>query len=454
MKPSTNSPDRLPRFNHLHLIEVEISDLVIPDRQLRTHSPQQIRKIAQSIREFGFVVPILVDARNEVISGMARIKAARQVGLTHAPAIRIESLTPAQVRALRIADNRLAEEADWDREALRLEIEDLLELDIDIELTGFEMGEIDVLMDEDDSSGADPDEDIPEPPVSPVSRVGDIWQIGDHLLACGDALAPETYAILDGTLVDAVFVDAPYNVKIDKNVCGLGKHKHDEFVQASGEMSKAEFFAFLSSAHQRLAEAIKPGGVIFSCMDWRSIAPLIQAGEEAGLELLNLAVWDKGVGGMGSLYRSRHELVGILRKPGASHTNNVELGKHGRNRTNVWEYAGMNCATKERDALLTIHPTVKPVALVADALMDVTKRGERVLDCFGGSGTTMVAAEKTGRRAILVELDPKYVDVIIARMGQSFGLDAIHVETGESFAAAKAQRLSSPLDQADVNAAA
>ena len=428
-----------PTFNHLHLIEVELAALKTPDRALRNHPAAQIKKIARSLEQFGWVSPILVDGHNEIIAGIARIAAARKLGLTHAPAIRIDHLSPAEIRAYRVADNRLAEEADWDRDALRLEITELLELEIDIELTGFEVGEIDILID--DGSGEALDEDVPDPPDDPISRRGDLWIIGEHRLVCGDALEVNIYeALLNGRLADAVFTDAPYNVAIDRNVCGLGKVKHTEFVQASGELSGEEFSNFLKTAHTRLAENTRPGGVLFSCMDWRSISPLIEAAQSAGLQLLNLAVWDKGKGGMGSLYRSQHELVAVLKKPGASHRNNIELGKHGRDRTNVWNYAGCSTASKERDALLAMHPTVKPVALVSDAIKDVTARGETVLDCFGGSGTTMVAAQQTGRIACLVELDPAYVDVIITRMQAAFGIEAIHAETGETFAVVRANR--------------
>ncbi len=431
--------NQLPGFNHLSLVDARLGDLVVPDRVLRAHPKEQINKIARSIEEFGFVTPILVDSRNNIVAGVARIMAARQLGLGSAPAIRIEHLTDAQIRVFRIADNRLCEDANWDREALKFEIEELLSLDIDLGLTGFEMGEIDVLLD--GETPVDRDTQLPELPTTPVSEVGDIWTIGDHTLICGDATKSETYAMLEEKPVDAVFTDAPYNVKIDKNVCGLGTVRHDEFVQASGEMSLEEFASFLRSVHDRLAENTKPGGIIFSCMDWRSISPLILAGEGAGLELINLAVWDKSVGGMGSLYRSQHELICVFKKPGASHTTNVQLGKHGRNRTNVWPYAGMNSGTKARGELLKLHPTVKPAAMVADAIKDVTSRGDRILDCFGGSGTTMVAAQDCGRSATLIELDPKYVDVIIERMSETFRIRATLHDTDESFEAVRARRV-------------
>lgn len=424
--------------NSLHLIEVDLDGLRLPGRELRNHSTAQIEKIARSIEQFGWVSPILLTSDREVIAGAARIKAARKLGHQTAPALRVDHLTPDQVRFYRIADNRLAEDAEWDREALRLEVSDLLELDLDIELTGFETGEIDVLLDLADEKGEDEGDN--ENATSPISEIGDIWRIGEHRLICGDALAPETWAKLGSIEGDAAFVDAPYNVKIDKHVCGLGKVRHREFVQASGEMSADEFAQFLGTAHQRLHEALKPGGVLFSCMDWRSIASLVEAGEHAGFDLINMVVWDKTTGGMGSLYRSQHELICVFRNAGASHRNNVQLGKHGRNRTNVWTYAGMNTGGKQRDELLSIHPTVKPVELVIDAIKDVTAHGETVVDCFGGSGTTMVAAQKAGRKSVLLELDPVYVDTIIERMASNFGLAATLEGSGETYADLKTKR--------------
>lgn len=429
--------------NHIQLIEVRLDRLQFAKRRLRKHGEAQIAALKTSLIRFGFVSPILVTGSGEIVAGEARVEAAKALGLTTAPAVRVEHLSAEEIRAYRIADNKLAESADWDNEALRLEIAELVELDISLDGLGFETGELDVLL-EGEQSGDEPA--IPAPYDVPVTRKGDVWRIGDHRLICGDALKSETYADLLGDMqVDAVFTDAPYNVKIDGNVCGSGGTRHREFVMASGEMSTAEFGQFLRSAHERLFEVLKPGGVAFSCMDWRSIRALIEAAEASRFELLNLAVWDKGTGGMGSLYRSQHEMVAVLKKPGAAHRNNVKLGRHGRNRTNVWSYLGCNTGGVERDNL-SLHPTVKPVALVADAIRDVTDRNETVLDCFGGSGSTMVAAQETGRRARLVELDPSYCDVIIRRMAERFGLTAVHEASGENFETVSGSRAQEPGD--------
>lgn len=423
--------------NHIQLIEVRLDQLVFAKRRLRRHGEAQIRALKSSLERFGFVSPILVTKTGEIVAGEARVTAAKALGLACAPAVRIEHLSEEEIRAYRIADNKLAEAADWDNDALRIEIAELIELDISVDGLGFETGELDVLLLDDSSLE---EAFSPEPEADPVTRLGDVWRIGEHRLVCADALKPETYErLLGGARADAVFTDAPYNVAIHGNVCGSGGTRHREFVMASGEMSDGDFREFLIKVHSRLSEALKPGGVAFSCMDWRSIESLLKAGEAAGFETLNLAVWDKGVGGMGSLYRSRHELVAVFKKPGARHRNNVQLGRHGRNRTNIWEYAGCNTGGAER-ANLKLHPTVKPVSLIADAILDVTDRGEGVLDCFGGSGSTMLAAQQTGRRAFLAELDPAYCDVIVRRMADAFGVSARLEATGETYDAVRGQR--------------
>lgn len=386
----------------------------------RTHSQKQIAQIATSICKFGWTNPILVDEVGGVIAGHGRLEAARQLGISDVPVVRITDLSPAQKRAYILADNKLAEQAGWDADLLRIELTELASLDLDftIEDLGFETAEIDLLL-----SDAEPKtEMVPDPQDGPtVSCIGDIWQLGRHRLICGDALDPGTYKdVLEGKLVDAVFTDPPYNVPIGGHVCGLGAIQHDEFVMASGEMSDDEFRGFLQTVCVRLHEVSKPGAVSFLCMDWRHIEELIEAGKANLGELINLCVWNKNVGGMGSLYRSKHELVAVFKVPGAAHRNNVELGKHGRNRTNVWDYPSV--VTRKAD--LKLHPTVKPVAMVADAIKDVTRRGDLILDPFAGSGTSLMAAEQTGRAAACVELDPRYVDVIIRRFQSATGQHA------------------------------
>ncbi len=411
----------------------------------RTHSKKQIRQIADSSEAFGFTNPALVDAAGGIIAGHGRVAAAQLLGLETVPTIRLEDLSKAQIRAYVIADNKLAENAGWDRELLAIELQGLIELDIDLDvtLTGFEMPEIDILIGElDAEEDEDPADEVPEVAEGPpVTRPGDIWCIGKHRLICGDAADPDTHArLLDGVRAQMVFTDPPYNVPINGHVSGLGKVKHREFAMAVGEMTEEQFTAFLATVFQNLAGHSASGAIHFICMDWRHIGEVIAAGSDAYSELKNLCIWAKTNGGMGSLYRSQQELVFVFKAGTGPHINNVELGKHGRYRTNVWSYAGINSFGKERDAELALHPTVKPVRLVADAILDCSKRGGIVLDAFAGSGTTLIAAEKTGRRGYGIELDPQYCDVIVQRLAKAAKVEAVHAETGKTFGAIERQR--------------
>ena len=404
----------------------------------RTHSKKQIRQIADSIERFGFTNPILVDDAGGIVAGHGRIEAAKLLGVETVPTIRLEDLTEAEIRAYVIADNKLTENAGWDREMLAAEFQGLLELDIDfdITITGFEMPEIDILIGElDTDDEEDPADDVPAVADGPlVTRPGDIWRIGKHRLICGDALDPASYArLLDGAEAQMVFTDPPYNVPIEGHVSGLGKVKHREFAMASGEMTEDQFTAFLATAFQNLAGNSADGAIQFICNDWRHMGEVIAAGGQAYTELKNLCVWSKTNGGMGSLYRSQHELVFVYKVGTAPHINSVEIGRHGRYRTNVWTYAGINSFGKDRDAELALHPTVKPVKLVADAILDCSKRGGIVLDAFAGSGTTLIAADRTGRRGYGIELDPHYCDVIVRRLTTAAKVVAIHAETGKTF---------------------
>jgi DNA modification methylase len=412
----------------------------------RTHTKKQIFQIADSIERFGFTNPILIDESDTIIAGHGRVDAAKLLGMEMVPTIRLEDLTEAEIRAYVIADNKLAENAGWDRELLAIELQGLTELDIDIDvtITGFEMPEIDILIGEIDADEEDdPADDVPEVDGGPpITRPGDIWCIGKHRLICGDATDPATYArLFDGAKAQMVFTDPPYNVPIVGHVSGLGKVKHREFAMAAGEMTKDQFTAFLAAAFRNLAGNSADGAIHFICMDWRHIGEVIAAGRDAYSELKNLCVWAKTNGGMGSLYRSQHELVFVFKAGTGKHINNVELGKHGRYRTNVWSYPGINSFGKDRDAELALHPTVKPVKLVADAIFDCSMRGGIILDAFAGSGTTLVAAEQTGRHGYGIEIDPRYCDVIVKRLAAAAKVEAIHVKTGETFSEIERQRV-------------
>ena len=415
-----------------------VATLVPYAQNARTHSNKQIRQIADSIRSFGFLNPVLIDAAGEIIAGHGRVAAAKLLGIRDVPVLAITHLTPAQKRAYVLADNRLAEQAGWDREILAIELQALVDLEFEVELTGFALAEIDLILDEDrgrrtGGTAGDTADEVPALIGPTVTRPGDLWQLGPHRLICGDARdAGAVERLLAGDTVDLIFTDPPYNVAIDGHVGGLGKVKHREFAMASGEMSADQFTRFLCAALAPGAAQCREGAIAFVCMDWRHMREMIAAGDAVFAELKNLCVWNKTNGGMGSFYRSKHELVFVWKVRPGSHVNSFGLGDTGRYRTNVWDYAGVNSFGAARDADLAMHPTVKPVALVGDAIRDCSRRGDIVLDMFGGSGTTLIAADLAGRQARLIEYDPIYCDTIIARWQTLTGKVAVHAETGLS----------------------
>ncbi len=415
-----------------------LSELKPYENNPRTHSKKQIRQIAESIKTFGWTNPILVDADGGVIAGHGRLLAAQLLNLSEVPVIRLENMSDAQKRAYIIADNKLAENAGWDKDLLKLELGALLEIDLgfDISVTGFEMAEIDLIIGEDSSEGdTDPDDQVPEVSDGPaMTQSGDVWEIGPHRLTCANALDAQTYvSLLDGEKAQLVFTDPPYNVPIDGHVSGLGSVKHREFSMAAGELTGAQFTDFLGVAFGHLATHSEGGSIHFICMDWRHMGEVLAAGDGPYTELKNLCVWAKTNGGMGSLYRSQHELVFVFKAGSKPHINNVELGKFGRNRTNLWSYAGQNSFGSSREDDLKAHPTVKPVQMVADAIMDCSHRGGIVLDAFAGSGTTLLAAHRTGRRGYGIEIDAAYCDVILRRLWDATGIEPVQAATGEPF---------------------
>jgi DNA modification methylase len=399
----------------------------------RTHPARQLKTISRSIAEFGFTNPILIDETGQILAGHGRWKAAQQLGWTSVPTLRITHLSAAQKRAYIIADNQLAAKAGWDRAILRAELQGLEDLDFDLELTGFETSELDIVL-ADDNDRSILEDTIPAMGKTPACRMGDLWQLGDHLLVCGDATHPEAYRqVLRGQKATFVFADPPYNVRIAGNVSGRGLKKHREFSMASGEMSSEQFVAFLTSVFNLLGSHTVDGAIHAVCMDWRHIGEMMQAGNSAYSELKNLCVWVKSNAGMGSFYRSRHELIFIWKYGRQPHINNFELGQYGRSRSNIWEYNGANAFGTGRAEDIAMHPTCKPVDLVADAILDCSKRGDIVLDPFGGSGSTLIACQKTARVARLIEIDPLYCDVIIRRWEKFTGAEAIHKQSGLTF---------------------
>ena len=398
----------------------------------RIHSLKQIKIIANSIGRFGFLNPILIDGSSQVIAGHAILEAAKYIHLNRVPTICVAHLSSLEIKALAIALNRSAELAGWDSKFLAIDFQEIgLDETIDVTVTGFETAEIDLIIGGGAVADSIGESHLIDRSAPAISRSGDLYHIGKHRLLCGDALSSASYtALLGRNKAQMVFVDSPYNVPIAGHVSGMGKHLHREFAQASGELSQAQFIDFLGISATRIADSCQDGAIVMTCMDWRHSYELLSAYVPVFGSALNHCVWVKTNGGMGSLYRSQHEFVYVFKKGTKPHINNVQLGKFGRSRTNVWTYAGVNSFGKDRDDELAMHPTVKPVALVADAIMDCSNRGGIILDSFAGSGSTLVAAEKTGRRGYGIELDPYYVDTILRRFEKVYGIAGTHAQSG------------------------
>ncbi len=416
------------------MIYLPTSSLSPAQRNARRHSKAQIRKLARIIQAFGFLVPVLATKDGRIIAGHGRVEAAKLLGLTHVPVIHVEHLGPAEIEALALAENRIGDESSFSAETVSLIMRDLAGIgDFDLSTTGFDTGEIDFMLaepgEEDDGFEEAVSHDGPA-----IARPGDLFELGGHRIVCGDARDPTVFALLLGDeRVRASISDVPYNVPVNGHVSGTGRHA--EFAMASGEMTPAEFTAFIAAVSRLLAEHGVDGSLHYLFMDFRHMREMLDGAGPVFGEPINLCCWVKRNGGMGSFYRSRHELVFVYRAGSASHVNNVRLGRHGRDRSNVWEYAGANSFGRTRDAMLAAHPTSKPVPLVADAILDCTNRDDLVLDAFLGSGTTLVACERSGRRCRGIEIAPHYVDASLLRAERLLGQPAIHVATGKTFAA-------------------
>ncbi|MEZ5656376.1 MAG: DNA methyltransferase [Sphingobium sp.] len=424
--------------NHPQVEMVGIDALKPDPKNPRTHSKKQIEQMVSSIRQLGFRGALLVDEQNRIVAGLARWLAAKQLGMDVVPVIREHFVSEEQRLAFIIADNRFAELSEWDDALLKDNLGALFEAGVDIEVTGFSTADLDFSMD----TGT-PDEglvELPAPNAVAVSRPGDLWLIGPHRLYCGDARDAVSYeALMAGELAAMIFADGPYNLQIAGFVSGLGKKTHREFVSGSGELSKSEFLAFLRAVFRNCVRFSIDGSIHYQCMDWRHMREMLDASEGVYTELKQLLVWNKQVGGMGSFYRSQHELIFTFKSGRGRHINNFGLGEKGRYRTNVLDYPGANTFRKGRQADLEAHPTVKPVALVADLMRDCSHRGDLILDPFSGSGTTLIAAHKTGRRGAAIEIDPLYCDTSLRRLAQASGLAILHAD-GRSFEEVAADR--------------
>lgn len=428
----------------LQTVFAPIASIKPNPRNARTHAKKQVKQLASSILAFGYCSPIVVDEDSVIINGHGRYLAAQQLALHEVPVIRLTGLSQAQKLALALADNKIAANAGWDREQLAKSLAELgaslEDIGLDIEITGFSTAEADILLGDLVDPEHEPVDDIPALKETAVSRRGDVWMVGKHRVLCGDAREEVDWqALMQGQRGAAAITDPPYNVLIN-SVVGRGKTRQREFALASGEMSGSQFTEFLTTALRFFVAHTTDGSVHYICMDWRHHQELAAAGRAVYDELLNIVVWVKSNAGQGSFYRSQHELIFVYRNGTAPHRNNVELGRHGRNRSNVWRYAGVNTFRAGRMDDLAVHPTVKPVAMVADAIRDCTKRGDIVIDAFVGSGTTILAAERVGRRAFGIEIDPLYVDVAVRRWQAFTGQDAVLEATGQTFDEVAASR--------------
>jgi DNA modification methylase len=412
----------------------------------RTHPKRKVKDLANAIKAVGFIGVVVVDETGMILAGHARHAAAKLLGMKTVPTLCVKGLSDELVRAFVLADNKFSERAGWNRELLAAELDELSILlpsvDLEISLTGFELGEIDILLADVGEEKPEPEDRLPPTAGPAVTRPGDLWVLRKHRVLWGDAREVSNYARLAKDESAAmVFADPPFNVRIGGHVQGRGRAHHDEFAFASGEMSAGAFRSFLSTSLGSAAGAFRDGAIHYVCMDWRHIDTLMSVGREIFGDMLNLVVWNKTNPGQGSFYRSQHELIGVFRVGDSPHQNNVELGRHGRNRSNVWTYAGVNSFGAGRDELLAMHPTVKPVALVADAVRDCTSKGDVVLDPFLGSDTTLIAAEKISRRCFGLEYESAFVDVAIRRWQADASADAILEGDGRTFDEIAAERL-------------
>jgi DNA modification methylase len=421
----------------LETIEKPLRELTPSPNRARITTPDQLEKMIVSLKRFGQALPVLIDAKDTIISGHVVCEALSELGVEEVSCIAVEHLDETEIEALALALNRTGETGTWDLDTLRERMIALESAGIELTSTGFTLPEIDQITIiseplEGDSDADELEDDEDNQPI--ISCLGDLYQLGVHRLHCADALKAASYeALLKGQLAQCIFSDPPYGCGIEGFVSGLGKHKHEDFLMGAGDLDREELQGFFGTYLGHCKAFSSPGAIIFACMDWRQLDALLLAGLDVGLTRNNIAVWDKGSGGMGGLYRNAHEFIAVFCNGKTPATNNIALGRHGRDRCNIWRYPGANRPGSSSAKALVDHPTPKPLPLVEDALLDVTNRGDIVLDPFIGSGSTILAAENTGRICCGIELDPKYVDRAIRRWERETGEPAIHIATGLTF---------------------
>jgi DNA modification methylase len=418
------SHDRLPSGLALKIRYLATSSLSQNPANARTHPKAQIAKLKKAITQFGFVSPIIIDEQLMILAGHGRHHAALELGLAEVPTIMLQDMSEADVRAFVLADNIIADKAGYDKAILRSELQYLADVGYEVEITGLDTIEIDSLLAIDTEETSDSD-DIVELPSKepPITRLGDFWHTGPHRLLVGDARDPVAIErLMGGELAELVFTDPPYGCVIANNVSGSGKVTHDNFVMGAGQESLPELATtILRPAFRNVARHCRAGAIAFVCSDWRAAPHMLDAAAGVFEEVKNWIIWVKTNAGLGTFYRSQFEIILAFKVSAGKTINNFGLGEGGRHRSNVWTYAGANTFRAGRMRDLIDHPTCKPKKLVADAILDCSRRGSIVLDVFAGSGTSIVAAAATGRRGFGIEIDPKYADVILRRVAEEVG---------------------------------
>jgi DNA modification methylase len=426
---------------------VPIDTLRLPALPVQRNPKKQVEKAKKLLAQFGQIPVVYADANGEILYGEEIWQALKETGVAEVDAVIISDKSPTELKAIGLALHRLPADARWIDQNVQIFLAELETAGLDLDLSAFDPPEIDSFLNLDlpkanvEESGSD----IPPVEAVAVSKPGSIWQCDRHRIGCGSATDLQfVQRVLGDRLAGGCFIDPPYNLKVQGVISGKGRHCHREFVQGAGELSDNEYFTLLRDAFLVVKACCKASALLYACIDWRHVTEMLVAGRASDLALYQIIVWVKSNGGMGGIYRNQHELICAFSVGDDKPLDNVELGKRGRNRTNVWHYAGMSAFGRERDQLLAMHPTVKPVAMIADAIRDCTKRGDIVLDCFLGSGSTLMAADETGRIFRGVELDPLYVDVAVRRWEKATGHEAISRETGEPFDALRQRLLAAP----------
>jgi DNA modification methylase len=419
-------------------VEMLATAVIFPNpHNARDHDDEQIILLGAIIERFGFLVPIVIDSNGMIVAGHGRWEASKRLGLKEVPVIRGEFCSDADRSAFALADNRIAELSKWNPELRASELEALFEAEFDIRTIGFSLTDLDfAIVDDEDAKLKNAKKaekvELPDPDAVAISRLGDRWDAGPHRLYCGVAREVSSWeALLGDERAQLVFSDPPFNVRVNGHVSGTGRHR--EFGMASGEMDPPQFTTFLRQAFRNCVRFSVDGSIHYHCMDWAHMREIIDAADGVYDQFKQLVVWAKTNGGMGTFYRSRHELVFVFKAGKGKHINNFGLGETGRYRTNVVEYAGANTFRKGRAEDLEAHSCVKPTALVADFLLDCSNRGDLVVDPFIGSGTTLIAAHRTKRRGAGIELDPLYVDTALRRLAKVSKLTPILAGDGRTF---------------------